>query len=109
MIKLISMVHKKPGLSNEEFYTYWKEKHGPLAAKIVPGLRKYTQNHVVKKPGSKNDCDGFAEIWFDNVEGFEKFLAWRQTGPGKELLNDEDKFIDRSQTVRYIVTEHNIV
>ena len=26
MIKLIATIYKKPGLSDEEFYEYWKEK-----------------------------------------------------------------------------------
>jgi uncharacterized protein (TIGR02118 family) len=109
MLKLIALISRKSGLTDEEFYKYWKEKHGPLAAKIIPGLRKYIQNHLVRLPGIKYDGDGFVELWFDNLEAYEKFLTWRQSDGAKVLLDDEDKFMDRSKLVRYVVEEHIII
>lgn len=109
MLKLIALISRKSGLTDEEFYKYWKEKHGPLAAKIIPGLRKYIQNHLVRLPGIKYDGDGFVELWFDNLEAYEKFLTWRQSDGAKVLLDDEDKFMDRSKIVRYVVEEHIII
>lgn len=109
MLKLIALISRKSGLTDEEFYKYWKEKHGPLAAKTIPGLRKYIQNHLVRLPGIKYDGDGFVELWFDNLEAYEKFLTWRQSDGAKVLLDDEDKFMDRSKIVRYVVEEHIII
>ena len=109
MLKLIALISRKSGLADEEFYKYWKEKHGPLAAKTIPGLRKYIQNHLVRLPGIKYDGDGFVELWFDNLEAYEKFLTWRQSDGAKVLLDDEDKFMDRSKLVRYVVEEHIII
>lgn len=109
MLKLIALISRKSGLTDEEFYKYWKEKHGPLAAKTIPGLRKYIQNHLVRLPGLKYDGDGFVELWFDNLEAYEKFLTWRQSDGAKVLLDDEDKFMDRSKIVRYVVEEHIII
>ena len=85
MLKLIALISRKSGLTDEEFYKYWKEKHGPLAAKTIPGLRKYIQNHLVRLPGIKYDGDGFVELWFDNLEAYEKFLTWRQSDGAKSL------------------------
>ncbi len=79
MIKLMALLFKKPGLTDEEFTNYWKGKHGALAGKIIPELRKYTQNHFLKLPGLKYEGDGFAELWFDDLEALKKYLAWRQT------------------------------
>ncbi len=109
MLKLIALISRKSGLADEEFYKYWKEKHGPLAAKTIPGLRKYIQNHLVRLPGIKYDGDGFVELWFDNLEAYEKFLTWRQSDGAKVLLDDEDKFMDRNKIVRYVVEEHIII
>ena len=72
-------------------------------------LRKYIQNHLVRLPGIKYDGDGFVELWFDNLEAYEKFLTWRQSDGAKVLLDDEDKFMDRSKIVRYVVEEHIII
>jgi uncharacterized protein (TIGR02118 family) len=109
MLKLIALISRKSGLTDEEFYKYWKEKHGPLAAKTIPGLRKYIQNHLVRLPGIKHEGDGFVELWFDNLEAYEKFLTWRQSDGAKVLLDDEDKFMDRSKIVRNVVEEHIII
>jgi len=109
MIKLMALIFKKPGLTDEEFKSYWKEQHAPLAKKILPGLRKYTQNHFLKLPGYRYEGDGFVELWFDDLEGFKKYIAWRETAAAKPLLEDENKFLDRSKTVRYVVEEHFII
>ena len=109
MIKLIALIYKKPGLSDEEFYQYWKEKHGPLAAKIIPGLRRYVQNHPVKIPGLKYEADGLAELWFDDLDAYKNLRAWRQSDEAKPLLDDEDKFMDRGRLSRYVVEEHVII
>ena len=109
MIKLIATIYKKPGLSDEEFYEYWKEKHGPLVRKIVPGLRRYVQNHPIKIPGYKYEADGFVESWWDDIDAYKSWLAWRESDEGKKLVDDEEKFIDRKKVSRYIVEEHIII
>ena len=109
MIKVISLIFKKPDLTDEGFSRYWEEKHGPLAGKIIPGLRKYTQNHFLKLPGLKYEGNGLVELWFDDLEGVKKYLAWRQSDAARPLLDDEEKFIDRSKTVRYVVEEHVVI
>ena len=50
MIKSIALAHRKTGLTREEYNRYWKEQHAPLAAKLIPGVRKYVQNHFVEIP-----------------------------------------------------------
>ncbi len=111
MVKLMALLFKKSGLTDEEFNRYWREKHGPLAAKIIPGLRKYTQSHLIRRPDANSNYggDGFAELWFDDLEAIREFSAWRQTDAGQRLTEDEDKFMDRNKTVRYIVEEHPII
>jgi len=109
MVKLMALLFKKPGLTDEEFTSYWKEKHGPLVGKVLPGVRKYTQNHFIKLPGLKYEGDGFVELWFDDLEAAKKYLAWRQSDASRPLLEDEEKFLDRSKTVRYIVEEYFVI
>jgi len=106
MVKMCVLLKRKSSLTDEEFYRHWKEIHGPLAARVVPGMRKYIQNHPIKLPCVENEFDGIAEVWFDDVEAFQGFLAWRQTDESKVLRDDEDKFVDMSMVVRYVVNEH---
>lgn len=108
MIKSISLAKRKPGLTHEEYSRYWLEKHGPLAAKMIPGMRRYVQNHLIEIPGLKYDIDGIVEMWWDDVEAYQKYWAWRQTPEAKILQDDVNKFTDQSSRVRYIVEEHII-
>ena len=39
MIKSLSLLTRKPGMTHEQFVKHWLEVHGPLARK-VPGLRR---------------------------------------------------------------------
>ena len=71
MIKAVFLVHKRPDMDDEEFRRYWRETHGPIAAK-VPGVRKYVQSLAIPEPdGTRPAYDGFAEMWFDSRESFE--------------------------------------
>ena len=51
MIKTISLAYRKEGMTHEEYNKHWLEIHGPLAAKMIPNLRKYVQNHFIQIPG----------------------------------------------------------
>src|ERR1700733_13230715 len=106
MIKLVYCITKKAGLTDEEFFDYWENIHGPLGARI-PRLRKLVQSRRVMVPGDKRqpDYDGMAELWFDN---FEALLAARQSTEWKASTEDEANFIDHSK-VAYFISEERIL
>ena len=79
MIKQITLVHRKPGMSNEDFNKHWKEIHGPMFARSAPGVRKYVQNHFVQLPGVEYEGGGIAETWFDNLEAQRELETWIQS------------------------------
>ena len=106
MIKLVYCITKKPELSDEEFFRYWKAVHGPIGARI-PRLRRLVQSHRLSIPGEKHQraYDGVAELWFDNVEDL---LAARQSPEWQASTEDEANFIDHTK-VAYFVTEEHVV
>jgi len=106
MIKLVYCITKKAGLTDEEFFRYWKSVHGPIGARI-PRLRKLVQSHRLTLPGDKNrpDYDGMAELWFDDVDAL---LAARQSPEWRASTEDEANFIDQSK-VAYFVSEEQII
>lgn len=106
MVKLISLVFRKKGLSDSEFYGYWKDKHGPLVSGLAPFLRRYVQNHPLDWPGLNSDADGIVEMWFDTEDDAQKYLQWRDTAEAYELREDEDRFQDFKKTRRFVVVEH---
>jgi len=96
MIKLAYCFTKKAGLSDDEFFRYWKNIHGPIGARI-PQLRKLVQSHRLTVPGDKHkaDYDGMAELWFDDVEAL---LAALQSPEWAASSEDESNFIDHKQS-----------
>ena len=105
MVKLIYCITKKPGMTQDEFFRYWKDVHGPIGARI-PGLRKLVQSHTREISGDKHPYyDGMAELWFDDAEAL---LAARQSPEWKTATEDELNFIDHRK-VAYFVTEEHVI
>jgi uncharacterized protein (TIGR02118 family) len=107
MIKLVYCITKKAGMSDEEFFRYWKNVHGRIGGRI-PGLRKLVQSHVRIIPGDRRrpDYDGMAELWFDNLESL---LTARQSPEWKASTDDEANFIDHGKVAYFVSEEHVIV
>lgn len=108
MIKSIVVAHRKAGMTREEFSQYWLNQHGPLAAKLIPGVRRYVQNHIVAVPGMEFQGDGVVEMWYDDVAAWQKSLA--ATMASKELAADAANFctLDKGGGGMWIVEEHVI-
>ncbi len=107
MVKSISLAYRKAGWTREEYNKYWKEQHGPMAARMIPGLRKYVQNHFIPIPGREYEGDGIVEMWYDDVEAFEKSMEFIQSEAGKELALDGAKFSEMRGGL-WVVEEHVI-
>lgn len=71
MVKAIYLARRNPAVPRHIFFRHWEETHGPLCA-VVPGLRRYVQNHAVDGSDefSDNAYDGWSELWFDNLDSF---------------------------------------
>lgn len=106
MVKAFFILHRKADMDMESFRRYWKDTHGPIAAKI-PGLRKYVQYHAVPgaMPGD-SPCDGVAELWFDSPEAMQAAL----TSPeGAATMGDIPNFMDASRSGAIVVEEVQVV
>lgn len=105
MIKSVSLLVRKAGMTHEQFTKHWVEIHAPLALK-VPGLRRYVQSHIVEDrrrpdvPPLDVELDGIAELWYDDRESLARALA---SPEGKALYADGALFIGRIRT--YTVEE----
>jgi uncharacterized protein (TIGR02118 family) len=108
MIKSISLAYRKPGMTRKEYNEYWEKKHGPLAAKMFPGLRKYVQNHFVEIPGREYEGDGIVEMWWDDVESYINSMKFLSTPEGRPLFLDGAKFAEMKGGEPWVVEEHVI-
>src|SRR5215470_1082151 len=106
MIKLVYCISKKPGLTDEAFFSYWKDVHGAIGGRI-PGLRKLVQSRRLNIPGDKYqpDYDGMAELWFDDVDAL---LRARQSPEWQASHADEANFVGHGKTAYFVSEEHVI-
>jgi uncharacterized protein (TIGR02118 family) len=107
VIKLVYCITKKPGLSDAEFFHYWKNVHGPIGARI-PGLRKLVQSHTIPATNQIRvaDYDGMAELWFDDLDAL---LTARRSPEWQASTEDEKNFVDGSKAAFFITEEHEVV
>jgi uncharacterized protein (TIGR02118 family) len=109
MIKSLSLLVRKDGMTHEQFMKHWVDVHASLALR-VPGIRRYVQSHTVDERGRPDippigvAVDGIAELWYDDRDAMTRALASPEM---KALHADGALFIGRIQS--YIVHEHVVI
>lgn len=121
MIKLTFCLVRLPSLTREAFQDYWFTKHAPLVRKhqAVLGIRRYVQVHSFDPTlnadtrasrAGPEQYDGVAELWWDSFEVLAKHLSSPGAAEGgRDLLEDERKFIDHSRSPLWWGEEKMIV
>lgn len=110
LVKRISLLTRKEGMSKEEFLKHWND-HLPISH-AVPGLRRYTLCHILSEPQRKDvpvvwklgQVDGIAETWFDSQEATEKAFS---SPEGLAWLAHGSTFIGRQKT--FVVEEEFVI
>ena len=120
MIKFVYCVRKKKGTSDEDFYRYWKENHGPLVKSFADtmGSLKYVQSHTIdtvlnevgrEVRGMRQAYDGITEVWFESADALNAML---HTDEGKAantaLIEDEARFCELAECSVFLTEEHVI-
>jgi uncharacterized protein (TIGR02118 family) len=108
MLKVFSLVPKKPGISDGQFLRHWRDVYAPMVLPI-PGVRRYVQNHRLPQsvPGIPSPpYEGVSETWFDNLEAFS---AAQRSEYREALRRDEPNFIDTTSDRIALFTRENVV
>jgi uncharacterized protein (TIGR02118 family) len=109
MVKVIVLLKRKEGVTREEFARHWQEAHGPLAANLPPGLRRYVQNHPVQiLNGGEQKFDGVAEIWYDDIQSVKAVNDFYLSQRGMTIREDEKKYFDMSKAI-FLVVEEKVI
>jgi uncharacterized protein (TIGR02118 family) len=120
VLKLTFCLRRLPTLSLAEFQDYWLNKHGPLVRSLQPalGMVRYVQLHRLpgdladgmrRVRGAPEPYDGVAELWWESEETYRaarRNSAAREAG--RELLEDEAKFIDLPRSPLWLSREEVI-
>ncbi len=121
MIKLVFCLRRLPGLSHQEFQRYWLEEHGPLVRKHQEALniKRYVQVHTDLGPttewlgkirGAPEPFDGVAELWYESREVLDSRADDADArAAGKQLFEDEKRFIDHARSPVWIAEEHELI
>jgi len=106
MVKMIAFFKRKPGMSVEDFQSYWRTSHADIVVKL-PGIRRYVQSHTILSGYRKGEpvYDGMAELWFDNTDAMR---AQAGTPEFAAVQADEPNFMDVSSSGSIITQEHLI-
>jgi uncharacterized protein (TIGR02118 family) len=102
MIKRVSLVWKRPELSDAEFRRIWLGEHVEYA-KQLPGVREYTIDFVTDTP--EGAPSAVATLRFDNREALEAAFAVPHLKEG--LFRTREQFAGPVQVM--IVEEITIV
>lgn len=105
----MGLICRKPSWSDEEFRSYWLDRHGPLVCR-ASHLQSYWQNHVVDKlqrgidfARGPWDFDGFSQLCFDDAAGSP--AAFGQGELAAALIADEKHFLGDLHIVTAVQTD----
>jgi uncharacterized protein (TIGR02118 family) len=106
MLKVVTLMKRRAGVSVEDFQHHLRHTYGPLAAK-GPGLRRYVQSCALPQGYGKGELlfDAIGEMWFESPSAHGDYLGspeFAATRAGAAA------FLDVSRTVVMPVDVHVI-
>jgi uncharacterized protein (TIGR02118 family) len=93
VIKLVYLVTKKAGMSEDAFIAHWTTTHARLASSML-GLLAYSINTPSSLQRGPRPCDGYAMLRFPSYEAAKQ--AW-ETPAGRATARDGELFMDSAK------------
>lgn len=109
MIHKHIFVHAKPGMSEQEFFAYWKEVHAERYGRKIPQAKGYLINTRVPFGPDQGDppFHGVAEVWIESAEDELAFAQSPEYLQGSRL--DEPNFLAWWQMFALDTTDQVVV
>ncbi len=106
MIKILVLVHRRQGLTHEEFARGYREEVGPAVSRNVPGVIRYVQNHHPRlRDGSEAPWDGVGELWLRDMAAWRRVMEFAASEEGRPVVDIEAKYIDRARMTLLVCEE----
>jgi hypothetical protein len=113
MEKLVFCLHRKPGLSRQEFFDHYLQEHAPLGLRLTKTMRGYTVNLTDvggPDPAAPDPTapDAITEVWANSAQEFmdpEKSFATPEDAAA--LMADHNSFIGPLDA--YVVQERIVL
>lgn len=113
MIKLVTLMRRKPGLGMDEFQDRYENGHRLIGERYLRGhASRYVRRflHPVGTPGHATplqaDYDVLMEIWFPDQAAFDAAMAAISApAAAREIAEDEARLFDRDSLRSFTVEE----
>ena len=113
MIKVVTLLTRKPGMSREAFIEHYETHHRKIGEKYLSGFavkyqRRYLQSIGFKgQEGATLPFDVLMEIWYPDQDTLDAALAVLSTDEAQaEIIADEERLFDRDLIRSYTVEEY---
>ena len=113
MIKVVTLLTRKPGMSREAFIEHYETYHRKIGEKYLSGFavkyqRRYLQSAGFRgQEGATLPFDVLMEIWYPDQDTLDAALAVLSTDEAQaEIITDEERLFDRDLIRSYTVEEY---
>ena len=113
MIKVVTLLTRKPGMSREAFIEHYETHHRKIGEKYLGGFaakyqRRYLQSAGFREQeGDAPPFDVLMEIWYPDQVALNGALAVLSAKKAQsEISADEERLFDRDLTRSYTVEEY---
>lgn len=112
MFKVAVTIRKNPALSVAQFRDHYETRHAPLAASLMPRMRRYTRHFTTPYgdatyAGSGDQgLDVITEMWFDSQADFNEAMAHLSQPEVAAILGaDEERVFERASIRIYLLED----
>jgi uncharacterized protein (TIGR02118 family) len=95
MIRRVSFIRRKDGLSREQFFAHGTGRHAEIVRQL-PGLRGLRFSRVDRCVPPEADWDGLGETWFDSIADSDR--AFGAEPFRTMLIEDRARFIGEANS-----------
>ena len=113
MIKVVTLLTRKPGMSREAFIEHYETHHRKIGEKYLSGFatkyqRRYMQSAGFREQdGAAPPFDVLMEIWYPDQDALNGALAVLSTEEAQaEIAADEERLFDRELIRSFTVEEY---
>ena len=113
MIKVVTLLTRKPGMSREAFIEHYETHHRKIGEKYLSGFAVKYQRRYLQSAGFRGQevatlpFDVLMEIWYPDQDTLDAALAVLSTDEAQaEIIADEERLFDRDLIRSYTVEEY---
>lgn len=104
--KILLFLKRRPGMSVEDFRSYYETTHVKLCEKYAVGALRYVRRYLDPIGGEEMPFDVITEIWLEDRAVFEAVCEMTaKNEPPPEVVADEERLFDRTKSRTCAVVE----